>query len=850
MAIPRSLRRVLDRVDRIPSEPLLALAVVGAMLAIGAVHLPALALVALVAAVAAAPFVVQAIESDERLPAPSLGCFALAAYSLVQAAPLPIGLVARLSPESADVWSRALEPMGEPVRQASLSLEPSASARQALVWATYGLIFIAATGVARKRSAAWGLALVLVSASVAAFVTLLHGLAGATRVFGLYEPSFPVLSWHMGPLLNPNNLAGYLDLGVLSGLGLLIASRPILPRWLSGLLIAMCVGVVVITGSRGGALALALGVLLFGALAFRRARANRLVLLAIVLSVFVAGGLLAVLGATGGTWAELLDANVDKLRMPAWVLPMVRQYPIFGVGRGAFEAVFAAYHSTSGNIVYTHAENLPAQWVSEWGAVGGLALVGLAFALRPSPLGVPRSSSALAGWVALVALLLHNLLDLGLEIPGVGVAFAALFGALWSEKRRRRRKSQEPPPASRLARIRGTAVAIPVALVAIVLGVAFGGHELARDRNELQLHARAVAANQLTAVAFRAELRTSLLRHPADPYFPLVGALVAFQSKTENPLPWLQRSLERGRVNPRAHLLLAEVLAGRGARPQALFELRMAIEGDQDVVDPAMRLAARWARDFDELSRAIPDGKAGARALDYAAGHLERDRDAKLRAQCDAEAIARDPSRPDPHVREAESILHALEAKTDRCPDRAACEKDLDAHLELVDALLPDRSIGAELRARRLVLRGSTNEAYELLAKRCAEVVDRARCLVVRARVAAQIKDAAPLAATVKELRASACSTSQECAATMELVGDLFRDRAEVASSMGAYSRACEEEPTDARLMKLADAATRSGAHSRAADVLEKIAAHKPGDAELARRIREERSLANGLPVP
>src|SRR5204863_415700 len=87
-------------------------------------------------------------------------------------------------------------------------------------------------GAGSRRGAAWGITVVFVAAVLAALTTVGHGLAGATRVFGLYQPAFHASSWHIGPLLNPNNLAGYLNLGALSGLGLMQARKPRIPAWL------------------------------------------------------------------------------------------------------------------------------------------------------------------------------------------------------------------------------------------------------------------------------------------------------------------------------------------------------------------------------------------------------------------------------------------------------------------------------------------------------------------------------------------------------------------------------------------------------------------------------------------
>src|SRR6185503_8509553 len=102
--------------------------------------------------------------------------------------------------------------------------------------------------------------------------------------------------------LNPNNLAGYLNLGALAGLGLILTKKPILPTWLVG------VGVMLIVG-------------------------------------------VDVTGATRDTWTELLQKDLSKIAMLVWAKPLLRDHPWFGVGRGAFESVFPVYRFSPGNLV-------------------------------------------------------------------------------------------------------------------------------------------------------------------------------------------------------------------------------------------------------------------------------------------------------------------------------------------------------------------------------------------------------------------------------------------------------------------------------------------------------------------
>src|SRR5262249_4704283 len=146
-----------------------------------------------------------------------------------------------------------------------------------------------------------------------ALVTVAHGLLGATKVFGVYEPQFAAPAWHIGPLLNPNNLAGYLNLGIFCGLGLLLIREPVLPPTAVGLGVAMLVGVEVTSASRGGMLTLVLGIALFSVFLWSGARRHRQgfsrsrTLRWMLGSAIGGGALLALLASTTHTWGELDD---------------------------------------------------------------------------------------------------------------------------------------------------------------------------------------------------------------------------------------------------------------------------------------------------------------------------------------------------------------------------------------------------------------------------------------------------------------------------------------------------------------------------------------------------------------
>ncbi|MFO0760142.1 MAG: O-antigen ligase family protein [Byssovorax sp.] len=843
---------------------LLTLAVVGSVLAVGSVHTSVLLIVALAVLGSLALEVYAGLSSPRgsrvRLSLPVAVLGGLALFCLLQAVPIPFAALRAIAPANADVWARALLPFGEtePPRFATISLDPGASLIEALRWATYAAVFACASSISARRSASFGSMVVFGSAVAAALGTIGHGLAGATRVFGLYQPTFPTSSWHIGPLLNPNNLAGYLNLGALSGLGLMLTRRPPWPRWLVGVGVMLLVGVEVTSASRGGLLALLLGVLVMALIHLRDQRSKQASLdmrtVGLLGLVLIGGVALALLGSTGALVAELYDKNLSKLEMILWARPLVRDHPIFGIGRGAFESVFPAYRATAGGSVYTHMENFVAQWAAEWGLpVTVLAIGALGWAFRPWRLGVTRSAMAAGAWVGVAVVLFQNLVDLALEVPGVCIALAMALGSLWGDGRRRgepRYRTREVAPSPGRAALGAIACAV-MGLGLIALADRHRGGEITADRLSIKHRYEALGADVTAeAGAFRAALRGAMQRHPAEPYFPLMGALVTMRAHDQSPMPWLQHTLERGQVNGRAHLLLGEHLFSRGALKQALFEMRLAVESEPGLAGAAAIRVSRWTKRFDELLGAVPEGAAGAPMLDQLAASLGAPGEAALAMQCNREVIARDPTQIGARYREGDLLLRALEGEgaPGLCPDREACAREITAQADAIAQTRPDATTAPLLRARLLVVGGQIEQATALLEAECTKVSDRVSCLRARLLTAQKLPGPARFNTAAKDLIGAACTTPQACAETASWIGDLRTSRGETGLALEMYERAARVEPTEARWTVLADAASRAGAHARAVEALQRIAIRHGHDPELARRIEEERSrAANGL---
>ncbi len=305
------------------SRWLLVAAIAGSALAVGSVHTVTLCVVAGVLAAATALAWWNA-EPMEARPAATLLVVvgaSLTGYTAFQCLPLPIGWLAVLAPHNADVWSRALSPLHEAgPRWAPLTLDPTATRIEMLKGVVYLLAFVTALRIARRRDGtAFLSATVTMTGIVLATAALLHPAFGAHKLFGLYEPGPGIAERHLAPLMNPNNLAGYLNVALCLAFASTLSPQPAIPRPIAAA-VALFLGATQLwVASRGGVVAMALGIVVVLAVHEVGADATRPNGRDVVAGRWLRGG-----GRCGlhRAWrvgrrasSELLQADVSKLTM-------------------------------------------------------------------------------------------------------------------------------------------------------------------------------------------------------------------------------------------------------------------------------------------------------------------------------------------------------------------------------------------------------------------------------------------------------------------------------------------------------------------------------------------------------
>jgi hypothetical protein len=411
---------------------------------------------AAVQAVAFGAFALAASTARTRdlktVAAPALALSAIAGLGALQSLSWPRMLAAAFSVRFAGLRDAAGAAGSSPGgARVPLSLAPDVSAQTALTWTAAAAVLVASAVAARRRDRRRWLAAAILGAAV---IQILYGagpwISGSTEIWHTPVPGDPTRL--RGTFVNPDHLAGYLEIGLAVTFawgwwGVRRARREpipiegrlalVLPPAVVWLLLFMGLA---FTGSRGGLVAAVVAVVAQGLLLARAARQRRLAPVGAVAALAGVGVVAAVgiqqgFGRLASTSAYEVTWN-SRRQMYAAAWDLWQGFPWLGAGLGAFRDA----------IPLTQPDDLPGTWWhahSDWLEL--LATVGIFGAavflagLVPLVLRLARGWTAerpsedraavLAALGALVSLSIHESIDFGLTMPATAVTLAALLGA-------------------------------------------------------------------------------------------------------------------------------------------------------------------------------------------------------------------------------------------------------------------------------------------------------------------------------------------------------------------------------------------------------------------------------------
>ena len=390
------------------------------------------------------------------------------ALLVLQLLPLPLDWLKVLSPHSLAAWKN-VSALGA---EASISIDPVATEAfllKSLAYVTaFWLVLVLVNTRVRLRQ--FVLAIVLSGVAQAMLASFLH-ISGAS-----YELFFTRIGHGgsaLGTFANRDHLAGYLEMTLALGIGMMIATlregsaqnwrqrlRGLLFWLLSGrvlirLMLMLMVIALVMTHSRMGNAAFFTSMLVAGLLGIalsRHATRATVVLLVslIILDVFIVstwfgmdrlvqrfeGTSIAAPDRSAGMTAE---ESVEERAIPARsALSLIDDYRWFGSGGGSFYITFPKYQPRELVNFYDYTHNDYAQFMAEVGLIGTavlglLVLATFVVALRTQYVRRDPLSRGVAFGVTMgiISLLIHSWVDFNLQIPANALTFVVLLALGW-----------------------------------------------------------------------------------------------------------------------------------------------------------------------------------------------------------------------------------------------------------------------------------------------------------------------------------------------------------------------------------------------------------------------------------
>lgn len=292
----------------------------------------------------------------------------------------------------------------------------------------------------------------------------------------------------------PNHLAGFLEMALMLGLSVTFWSR--LPSWskmLAGYVCVMCILGILVTGSRGGYISCAIGLLVFGLLSLvlvGKLASGRVIGVLVVGLLLIAGGAYGVRQVMAKSFlvnnrtGETLRVDVSRMRLwqAAWM--QFRLKPVVGTGSGTYAYYGRQFRSPGLQSDPVHAHNDYFELLAEYGLIGMVGVVIVieshlrrgwnAFTSRLTDgvglEGMGSNSLALnvGALSAAAACLTHAMLDYNLHMPANLFTAAVIFGLLATPGEGRdlteeERESGLPPFLRLIVPVAGILLAVRVA---------------------------------------------------------------------------------------------------------------------------------------------------------------------------------------------------------------------------------------------------------------------------------------------------------------------------------------------------------------------------------------------------
>ncbi len=330
----------------------------------------------------------------------------------------------------------------------TISIEPFATKLTALhIFALY--IFFAVSLVyldsaARLRRM---VTVITVFGFAYAFYAILQSVLSPDKIYGIYAPRSAM---PFGSFVNRHDFAALVEMAISIPLGLIFAGAVQRDKRLLYIVaIALMGSTLLLSGSRGGLVAL-LAEIIIVIIVTTRAKGQRNLVLKAALSVLLVitaiGGAIFVGGDTSLTRisekANSTDVSSSRTEIWGTTLKIISNHMPFGAGVGAFPQAYTPFDPSSGLERVEQAHNDYLQVLADAGIVG--LILGILFlfwffreGLRSTRVTNGfRRGVAIGAFAGCFAILIHSLFDFVLHITALSVMFLTLMAMLVASGRK------------------------------------------------------------------------------------------------------------------------------------------------------------------------------------------------------------------------------------------------------------------------------------------------------------------------------------------------------------------------------------------------------------------------------
>jgi len=361
--------------------------------------------------------------------------FAFLALIIFQFIPLPKFLLKFLSPSTYKIYLDFLPGYSERQMWRTISVSPAATQIEFFKILSYGLITFITVNIIKTKEQ---IIRILTAISITGFIIALFGIIQKFTWNGMIYWIQPVPEGVVafGPFVNKNHFAGFMELTIPITAAFVFISRKIEKKVLFSFMATAMLLALFLSLSRAGILSFFSALAILFLIVFSRRHLKKYLLyilpaiLVICIGIFFIARVPLVERFSTAHEAFYLRAGIYKD-----IFHMFMDFPVFGIGAGAFGKVFSIYKTSFADKIFTHADSDWLQFLSETGLVGFSCIAIFIWLFFKDILYCWSKrhdrfvlTFLLSGTVSLTSIILHGIVDVNLHIPSNILLFCVVAG--------------------------------------------------------------------------------------------------------------------------------------------------------------------------------------------------------------------------------------------------------------------------------------------------------------------------------------------------------------------------------------------------------------------------------------